>query len=399
MSSVEHQFRSLVRACRILTALLPCALIAAPADEMAAGYDHFYNLEYSQAIACFEKAAAHNPSSPSAQNGIAQSVLYREMLRTGALDSELVDHSNSFLRRPKMDIPPEAEASFTTAINKALSLSQQALDKAPRDLEALHARAVSYAYRSNWDFLVHKAWYEALSDATASRKCEDRILAIDPGDPDAPLGRGVHEYIIGGLPWALQRLSSLAGFHGDKAKGLQIVEGVARHGRLNRSDAAILLCAFYRRDGLAAKAIPLLSELIDRYPRNQALRFELARTHADLKNRSGADRVVDEIERLRTEKVAGFVDIPRARIAYERADIQFRCDSLEEALASFRKTAALFDANLNTRALMFMRMGQVLDLMNQHKQAVESYRTAIAAAPLAETAAESRRYLSVPYHR
>jgi tetratricopeptide (TPR) repeat protein len=294
---------------------------------MAAGYDHFYNLEYSQAIAAFEKAASQDPHLPQARNGIAQSVLYREMLRTGTLDSEVVDRSNSFLRRPRMEVSPAAEASFTTAINEALDLSQQALNRNPRDLEALHARAVSFAYRSNWDFLVHKAWHDALSDATASRRFEDQILAIDPKDPDAPLGRGVHEYIIGGLPWPLRTLSTLAGFHGDRARGLQIIEKVAILGRRNKSDAAILLYAFYRREGSPGKAIPFLADLIQRYPRNYILRFEQARTYADIGDRSAALSLVDEIERLRTEKVQGFAGVSLARIANERASIQSRFGS------------------------------------------------------------------------
>ena len=41
-------------------------------------------------------------------------------------------------------------------------------------------------------------------------------------------------------------------------------------------DAEIILCALYRREGQTARAIPLVSRLIERYPRNYLLRFELA---------------------------------------------------------------------------------------------------------------------------
>jgi len=46
-----------------------------------------------------------------------------------------------------------------------------------------------------------------------------------------------------------------------------------------------------------------------------------------------------------------------------------------------------------------MRIGQILDTLNERKQAVESYRKAISFAPSAEAAQESRRYLSSPYRR
>jgi hypothetical protein len=46
-----------------------------------------------------------------------------------------------------------------------------------------------------------------------------------------------------------------------------------------------------------------------------------------------------------------------------------------------------------------MRIGQIHDVLNQREQAVAAYRRAIAFAPEAEAAKESRRYLSSPYRR
>ena len=46
-----------------------------------------------------------------------------------------------------------------------------------------------------------------------------------------------------------------------------------------------------------------------------------------------------------------------------------------------------------------MRLGQVYDLTNRRELALEAYRKAIAFAPEAEAAKESRRYLSSPYRR
>src|ERR1035438_6419580 len=97
-------------------------------EDLAIGFDHFYNLEYPESIAAFERAAAANPTSPLPQDGIAQAVLYREMFRNGALESELIDGTNSFLRRPKMEASQETVSRFFTAINKALELSQQQLN-------------------------------------------------------------------------------------------------------------------------------------------------------------------------------------------------------------------------------------------------------------------------------
>src|ERR1700676_4331117 len=94
-----------------LLALIALILIAAPLggqqpliDE---GFNYFYNLEYDQAIAVFEKAIAPNPNLPDLHNHPAQTLIFREMFRNGALESELVSGSNSFLRRPKLNPTPE----------------------------------------------------------------------------------------------------------------------------------------------------------------------------------------------------------------------------------------------------------------------------------------------------
>ncbi len=369
-------------------------------QDLAIGFDHFYNLEYDESIAAFERAAAANPTSPLPQDGIAQAVLYREMFRNGALESELIDGTNSFLRRPKMEASPETVTRFFNAINKALDLSQQELNKNPRDKTALHARAVALAFRSNWNFLVRKAWRDSLGDATAARKLEDQILAIDPTDPDARLGEGVHEYIIGGLPWTWRTLGFLVGFHGDKAHGLATVERVAKYGVRNKPDAEIMLCAFYRRDRESRKALPLLSDLVRRYPRNYLLRFEQGKMFADVGDGKNALGTIDEIQRLKEAKAPGLVNAPWIKIYFERATIQFWYNQLDESMANFRKvTAAPDELDLNTGVTSYMRMGQILDMQDQHAQAVGFYRQAATFAPEAEAAKESRRYISSAYRR
>lgn len=258
---------------------------------------------------------------------------------------------------------------------------------------------MALALRANWNFLVRKAWRDSLSDATSARKAEDQILAIDPNNPDARLGEGVHEYIIGCLPWTWRTLGFLVGFRGDKVRGLAIVEQVAKYGSRNKADAEILLCAFYRRERNSTKALPLLEDLIRRYPRNYLLRFEQAKMYADIGDRR-ALTTIDEIQRLKEAKVPGIVNTPWAKILFERANIQFWYNDLDQSAANFKKVLALEDElDLNTGVLSYMRIGQILDIQNRHQDAIEFYRKAMAFAPEADAAKESRRYISSVYRR
>src|SRR3954451_20590103 len=85
------------------------ATLAGQPSLIDQGFNHFYNLEYDEAIATFEKAIAQNPSNPDVHNHLAQTVIFREMFRDGALESELVSGNNSFLRRAKLNPSPETE--------------------------------------------------------------------------------------------------------------------------------------------------------------------------------------------------------------------------------------------------------------------------------------------------
>src|SRR5258708_36630579 len=84
------------------------------------GYANFYNLEFDQAIAVFENGIAQNPGLPDLHNHLAQTLIFREMLRNGSLESELVSGSNSFLRRPNLNPSPETNKLILAEHAKAI---------------------------------------------------------------------------------------------------------------------------------------------------------------------------------------------------------------------------------------------------------------------------------------
>jgi tetratricopeptide (TPR) repeat protein len=364
------------------------------------GFDHFYNLEYPQAAAVFEQAIARNPRSPDLYNYLAEAIVFQEMLRGGALESELVSGNNPFLRRPKLNASPETEKRFYTALNTAVSLSQERLRANPRDTGALYALGISYGLRANWNFLVRKAWRDALSDATSGRKLHNQVSAIDPSNVDARLTQGLHDYIVGSLPMMYRMLGFVVGFHGDREKGIRTVQYVAAHGNHNRVDAEVFLCALYRRENQPKKALPLLADLLRRFPRNYLLRFEEAQMYSWLGNKNGALAAVGKVAELKRAGAPGYAAVPWEAIDFQLGTIEFWYGDYSRAIEHMKKvTEASGEVDLNTGVLAWMRLGQIYDLTNRRQDAVAAYKRAIAYAPQAEAARESRRYLSTPYRR
>jgi tetratricopeptide (TPR) repeat protein len=379
------------------------ALAAPPAVQsplVTEGFDHFYNLEYPEAIADFEKAIARDPDDPQLHDHLAQTLVFQEMFRNGALESEMVSGNNSFLRRPKMNPEPTTERRFLDEISSAMSLSHARLVKNPDDASALYAECVAYGLRSNYYWVVKKSWRDSLHDATNARHLNDRVEQLEPDNVDARLVEGLDDYIVGSLPWTWRTLGFLIGVHGDKEKGIRLVKDVAEHGSGNRYDAEILLGALYRRENKPLWVVPLVQDLIARFPRNFILRLELSQMYSMAGDKTRAIAAVEEVARLKRASAPGYARVPWEKIDFQEGTIQFWYRDFDQALENLKKVAAAAnDLDLNTGVYTYLRIGQIYDLKGQRAMAVTEYRKAIAYAPESDAAQEARKCLTTPYKR
>ena len=354
--------------------------LAAQGSLVDQSYDHFYNLDYDEAIADFQGAIALQPGDPELHNHLAQTIVFQEMYRNGALESELVSGNNSFLRRPKLNVLPRTESWFLSEVGKAMALAQARIDRNPNDAAALYSLGISYGLRSNYYWVVKKAWHDSLKDATAARRLHNRVEALQPNNVDARLVEGLHDYIIGSLPWTWRALGFLIGMHGDKDLGMRLVQDVAAHGSDNRIDAEFFLCALYRRENQTRRAVPLIQDLIRRFPRNFLLRLELSQMYSMAGDKASALRRSTRWRssrhprpRLRPRSLGE--DLLSAR--HDRVLVR----DLDDALENMKKVTAADDLDLNSGVYAYLRMGQIYDITNRRALALGGYRKAIAYAP------------------
>lgn len=384
----------------LLLLALAAPLLAADSPLVSDGFDHFYNLEYPEAIADFEKAIAQTPSDPQLHNHLAQSLVFQEMFRNGALESEMVSGNNAFLRRPKLNPEPAAERRFLDEIGKSMSLAQAELAKDPNDAAALYAECVAYGLRSNYFWVVKKSWRDSLHDATSARHLDDRIIQLEPKNVDARLVEGLDDYIVGSLPWTWRTLGFLVGIKGDREKGMRLVKDVADHGQNNKYDAEILLGALYRRENKPLAAVPLIHDLLARFPRNYLLYLELSQMYSMAGDKSHAMEAVEELAQLKRDNTPGYARVPWEKIYFQEGTIEFWYRDFDQALDNLQKVAAAAnDIDLNTGVYAYLRLGQIYDLKGQRALALAQYKKAIQYAPESDAAQEAKRFLSTPYRR
>ena len=177
------------------------------------------------------------------------------------------------------------------------------------------------------------------------------------------------------------------------------MEDVARNGKLDKVDAEIFLCALYRRENHPNLAVPLVQDLIRRFPRNYLLRLELSVMYSMAGDKRHGLDAVAEAARLKREHAPGFDQMPWEKIYYQEGSIQFWYRDEDQALENLKKVAAgIENVDLNTGAYTFLRIGQIYDMTHHRAEAVAFYKKAIAYEPQADGAVQSRKYLETPYN-
>jgi tetratricopeptide (TPR) repeat protein len=254
--------------------------------------------------------------------------------------------------------------------------------------------------RANYLFLVEKAWIDALHDASASSRYSNRLVEVDPNFIDSNIVQGVQNYVVGNLPQHWKLLGFLIGFHGDRELGIRQLQLVAERGVLSKYDARILLAAIYRRERRSQDAIPLLKNLAELFPRNYLFRLEQVQMYSDMGNKGEALAALADVDRLRREGQPGYKHLPVEKLNYIRGNLLFWYDDLSGALTNLREAAQHADQlDLGTAQLAWFRLGQTLDLMNRHEEAVPAYREASQVEVQSDIGAEAKHYISNPYHR
>jgi hypothetical protein len=336
-------------------AFLACfALLAAPALASAAteaeaqytrqGHDHYFNLEYDEAIASYRNALALNDADPNTYNHIATAVLFKELNRLGMLETSAFKEDNKFLDREKPEPDPEAAKRFLQYLLEGRRRAEAILEEEPRDRMAWFAQAQNYGLQANYQFMIEKSYISALRNGQRARGYSNRLRRHYPEFIDGYLVAGVQEYVVGSLPWAIRALISLGGIRGSKEKGEDWVEMVADKGQLVRTEARVLLTLLYRRERRPLEAADLLESLIAEFPRNYVLRLEMAAMYEDAEKLDRALEVFQHTQGLVKSNTPGYSRMPeRLREALQR-----KIDQLQERLAASSSRAGFGGLNERT---------------------------------------------------
>ncbi len=128
-----------------------------------------------------------HPDDPFVTNYLLSAVLFKELYRIGALETESYANDSFMDRKAARPLDPAARARILELDRRAETQANRLLALNPDDVDALYARGVARAMLCAYMGMGEKAWLSGLRAAIAARRDHERVLELDPDYVDAKM--------------------------------------------------------------------------------------------------------------------------------------------------------------------------------------------------------------------
>ena len=301
--------------CAAVLVCLDARVNANPASEAlrAKGANHIYNLEHDLALEAFRQAVAADPEDPGAHRGVASSLWLGITFRRGNMLVD--DYLGRAAKTNTAKLPPpapESIAGFHQSIERAIAIAKRRIEANPKDADAHFQLGAAVGLRASYTATVEGSVMGAFRSAREAYEEHVKVLALAPHRKDAGLIVGTYRYIVATLSLPMRWMAYMAGFGGNRDRGMKLIEEAAAYGGDNTADARFALLLLYNREKRYEDALAQLARLRASYPRNRLVWLETGSTAL----RAGQ---YAEAEKFLAEGYAGFTDDRRTRMFGEEA--------------------------------------------------------------------------------
>jgi tetratricopeptide (TPR) repeat protein len=301
--------------CAAVLVCLAAPIHANPASEAlrAKGANHIYNLEHDLALDAFRQAVAADPNDAAAHRGVASVLWLGITFRRGNMTVD--DYLGRAAKPSTAKLPPpqpENVAGFRESIERAIAIARRRTEQNPKDADAHYQLGAAVGLRASYTATVEGSVMGAFRAAREAYEEHELVLSLAPQRKDAGLIVGTYRYLVATLSLPLRWVAYMAGFGGNRDRGMRLIEDAAAYGGDNKTDARFALILLYNREKRYDEALAQLARLRADYPRNRLVWLESGSTSLR------AGRYV-EAEKFLAEGFAKFSDDHRPRMFGEEA--------------------------------------------------------------------------------
>jgi tetratricopeptide (TPR) repeat protein len=379
--------------------------VAGAAPDTAAvlsqrAYQSAYDLDYEQAIALGREAVAAAPDDPHAHRTLATALWLDIIFVRGAVTIDA--YLNGVLHEAaRLSPPPPAglDAECQRETSRAIDLADAWTAREPQNLDARFELGAAYALRASYLASVTGSASSAFGPARRAYDAEETVLDRDPSRSSAAVIVGLYRYIISTLALPSRLFAYLAGFGGDKAKGIGLLESAAAHGE-SHVEASVALLLIYAREGRHTDAVRVATHLEAEFPRNRLFTFEAGSAAVRAGRGAEADAILSRgLAALATDTRPRFPG-ERALWLLKRGMARTEMDRLADARMDLGAAEAETPSGW-IGGRIHLELGRVDDLEGRRSEAISQYResarlcTAAHDDPCVDSA---NRLLDKPFH-
>lgn len=345
------------------------------------GIDLIYQLRFDEADRYFTCIVAAEPDNPVGHFFLAMVSWWRVLV-----DLDDTRH----------------DEAFYALLERCIQVCDQRLAQRPGDFDALMCKGGAIGFRGRLRGDRHD-FLQAAADGLRCLPLLDQIRQLDPANKDVLFAWGIYDYFVEAMPerypivkpivWLMKR--------GDKARGLQQLQTVAREGYYARTEAAYFLAQIYRVfEGDDRQAFDYFAQLHQRYPDNALFHRHTARTMIELGAWDQGAALYAEVARRSEAGQTGYHRRGQLEACYYLGRDAFRRRQLDLALQAFVAADSLGQGLKDDHdyiALAALNRGMCLDLQGRRPEALQAYRQVKARPDYRQSHSLANQYLKNPY--
>jgi tetratricopeptide (TPR) repeat protein len=349
------------------------------AAAVSAAFDAAYNLDHARAVTLLDETLKAHPEDSDAHRAAA----IVAWLRIGFLRGSItVDDYLGSVTKPNINMmpPPQDEAArFHHHIGRALQLAEADLQRQPRHPEAHFRLGAAVGTQASYGATVEGKILASFRSARRAYDAHETVMRLNPSRKDAGLIVGTYRYVVSALSLPVRLMAYVAGFGGDKERGLRMIEDAAAYPSVSQTDAKFALLLLYNRERRYDDAMRIVRQLQQQYPRNRQLWYEGGATLIRADQYAAADAMLtDGIRRRdadRRERMFG----EDALWHYKRGVARSRLGQSDAARSDF-DIALAREAREWVRGRTHAELGRLAAAAGGAEQARRHYRQAIEFA-------------------
>jgi tetratricopeptide (TPR) repeat protein len=306
--------------------------------------DLVYNLDHDAAIDILRQAVAQDPNDSVNHRALASAVWLQILFKRGAVT---VDHYLGSFTRSSVELrnpPADLDAEFKREVAKAIELAEKKVATSPKDPQAQFDLGAAVGLQATYIASVEGKLMAGFKAARRSYDTQEHVLELDPKRLDAGLIVGTYRYIVSTLSFPMRMVAYVAGFGGDKAKGLRMIEETAGAGGENRTEAQFALVLLYNREKRFDDALRVLADLRRRYPRNRLVLLEAGATAARGNKPQEAEALLSDglamLEKDNRPRIPGEEALWHYKRGAARVMLRKQADAQADLRAALRPDAA-----------------------------------------------------------